>query len=279
MKIGLVLPGGGARGAYQVGVWKAMAEVGIASEISVISGISVGAINAALFTAKDAERATELWGDLNFFNIMEINSEKIANHIVDILYEHKSFKKKIASLLTDEGYISRKRLANMMDKYLDYEKIAHSKKRIYIACTNVTGVPNGEVLLSTLGIPVGEVEYMMLNEKNREEIKNVLLASSSIPFVFDKTRINNNHYYDGGISEAIPIGPVYDSGCDLIYVIGLNKKQRIEENNYPGAKILNITLDENYKSVIPPSLSFTPELIRKRIKQGYKDAIKILKKK
>lgn len=276
MKIGLVLPGGGARGAYQAGVWKAMAEAGIASKVEIISGISVGAINAALFTVKDYKKAIELWESITFFDIMEINSTKIASHIVDILYEQKPLIDKIASLFTDEGYISRKRLSEMMDKYLDYKKIAHSKKLIYITCTNVTGVSNGEVLLSTLGIPVGEVEYIMLNGKNEEEIKKVLLASSSIPFVFDKTHMNGNHYYDGGISEAVPIKPVYDSGCDLIYVIGLGREQKIKNSDYPGTKIVNITLEENYKSVIPASLNFSPELIRERIKQGYKDGKRVL---
>lgn len=47
----LVLSGGGAKGAYQVGVWKAMTELGIAKDICVISGTSVGGINAALFAS------------------------------------------------------------------------------------------------------------------------------------------------------------------------------------------------------------------------------------
>ncbi|NIA23172.1 MAG: alpha/beta hydrolase, partial [Proteobacteria bacterium] len=67
--------------------------------------------------------------------------------------------------------------------------------------------------------------------------------------------------------------------CDLIYVVGLNGKQRIEESDYPGTKIVNITLSENYKSIIPPSLNFSPELIKERIEKGYRDGKKILKRK
>ena len=57
---GLVLSGGGAKGAYEVGVWKALDDYGITDEIKVISGSSVGALNAALFTCTDSKTAEKL---------------------------------------------------------------------------------------------------------------------------------------------------------------------------------------------------------------------------
>jgi len=58
---GLVLSGGGAKGAYQVGVWKALEDYGISNQITVISGTSVGALNAALFACSDLGEAEKLW--------------------------------------------------------------------------------------------------------------------------------------------------------------------------------------------------------------------------
>ena len=58
---GLVLSGGGAKGAYEVGVWKALDDYGITDEIKVISGSSVGALNAALFVCTDTKTAEALW--------------------------------------------------------------------------------------------------------------------------------------------------------------------------------------------------------------------------
>ncbi len=58
---GLVLSGGGAKGAYEVGVWKALEEYGISDDIKVISGSSVGALNAALFACSDVGEAETLW--------------------------------------------------------------------------------------------------------------------------------------------------------------------------------------------------------------------------
>lgn len=61
MDIGLVLEGGGGKGAYQIGVWQALRELGIEDHIRVIAGTSVGALNAALFLQGDLRRAKDLW--------------------------------------------------------------------------------------------------------------------------------------------------------------------------------------------------------------------------
>ena len=62
--IGLVLSGGGAKGAFQAGVWQAMCELGLAERTRAISGTSVGAINAAAFAAIfDPEKICSFWRD------------------------------------------------------------------------------------------------------------------------------------------------------------------------------------------------------------------------
>ena len=60
MKIGLVLSGGGGKGAYELGVWKALKELNLNKYISVFSGTSIGAFNAALFAMDDLEKAEKL---------------------------------------------------------------------------------------------------------------------------------------------------------------------------------------------------------------------------
>lgn len=60
-KLGLVLAGGGGKGAYQIGVWKYLKEIGIDKHISVISGTSVGGLNAALLAMNDYDIAEDIW--------------------------------------------------------------------------------------------------------------------------------------------------------------------------------------------------------------------------
>ena len=64
-KIGLVLAGGGGRGAYQIGVWKALRETGLENYITSVSGTSVGALNAGLFVQKDLEVAQNVWESIS----------------------------------------------------------------------------------------------------------------------------------------------------------------------------------------------------------------------
>ncbi len=59
MKVGLVLSGGGGKGAYEIGVWEAIKELNIDKYIKVVSGTSIGAINAALFAQDDFEGEKE----------------------------------------------------------------------------------------------------------------------------------------------------------------------------------------------------------------------------
>ena len=61
MKLGLVLDGGGAKGAYQIGVWKAMREFGLERYVTAVSGTSVGGLNAALFVQRDFDLAYHIW--------------------------------------------------------------------------------------------------------------------------------------------------------------------------------------------------------------------------
>lgn len=60
-KIGLVLAGGGGKGAYQLGVWKFFKEIGLDEHIEVVSGTSVGALNAILFSLENYENCEKLW--------------------------------------------------------------------------------------------------------------------------------------------------------------------------------------------------------------------------
>ena len=65
----LILAGGGGKGAYEIGVWKAMRELGIDKKIRAVSGASVGGLNGALFGQGDYDRASRIW--------LTINAEKI----------------------------------------------------------------------------------------------------------------------------------------------------------------------------------------------------------
>lgn len=72
---GIVLEGGGARGAYQIGVWKALREVGI--KIKGVAGTSVGALNGALICMDDLEKAEEIWGNMTYSTVFNVDDSMI----------------------------------------------------------------------------------------------------------------------------------------------------------------------------------------------------------
>ena len=71
---GIVLEGGGARGAYQVGAWKALKEAGIS--IKGISGASVGALNGALMCMDDLEKAEYIWENITYSKVMDVEDSR-----------------------------------------------------------------------------------------------------------------------------------------------------------------------------------------------------------
>ena len=79
-KFGIALAGGGARGAYQIGVWKALREHGLDKYISCYSGASVGSLNAALMAMGDYDLAYKIWLNLDKTSLFHLE-DKITRRI------------------------------------------------------------------------------------------------------------------------------------------------------------------------------------------------------
>lgn len=100
-KIGLAMCGGGGKGAYQIGVWRALRESGLDQYIDAVSGTSVGALNAALFVQGDLEIAEKIWRNI---------------------YEEDFLGVRIKDWFRG-GYFSRDGLKSIMGKYLDFSAV------------------------------------------------------------------------------------------------------------------------------------------------------------
>ena len=72
---GIVLEGGGAKGAYQIGAWKALREAGV--RIKGIAGASVGSLNGALICMDDLEKAEDIWKNIEYSRVMDVSDETI----------------------------------------------------------------------------------------------------------------------------------------------------------------------------------------------------------
>lgn len=259
MKIGLVFSGGGAKGAYQIGVWKALEEFGVSQNISVISGTSVGALNAALFAQGDYNHAEMTWRNINEEDILHFDIEKHLPNFASLF----GLSSTVLFWFLSTGIFSRKGLSCIINNRLDFSKIRESRKHIYANC-------------SERNLPLKlKPKYFSLHNVSNERFHQILLASSAIPVIFDNETIDDKSYTDGYFTDNTPIKPVYEEECNIIINVFLNRDSYIPHENYPKSVLIDIYPQDDLGGILNGVLNFRN--ISKNIDRGYEDALKILK--
>lgn len=257
-KIGLVFAGGGGKGAYQVGVWKAIKEYELDRHISAISGTSVGALNGVLFASSSVDRARDVW--------LNISPDKILS--IDLTSWHRKFQNNLfnipqstVELFAGRGVFSRKGLTEII------------QQSVNLSLINTHSMP---VYATAYDAKKRQAHYFLLNRLSDDEKIKALLASAALPFVFDPVTINNRTYWDGGLVDNTPITPLYDMGCSTILVVHLNRTAVIDESKYSDTKIIEIFPKDSLGELFDGTLDFSPANARIRMEQGYRDAKDIL---
>lgn len=270
-KIGLVLSGGGGRGAYQIGVWKALRDTGLDKYITSVSGASVGGLNAALFIQNDLDKAQSVWESISMGKILTLKSCSNRGH------ERLSF-------FETDG------LDNIIKDNLDMRCFDNCEYNCWLACVrtekNDERVEEIQYTTTPLGEKVprkyiyGDIEYFNLKYVNDDETrKRVLLASSAMPFVFPKEEIEGHKYLDGGArlfhGDNVPVRPLYEiDKCDVILIIHLAPMDKpVDRKEFPSATFFEIFPKENLGKLITGNgmFGFTAEGAKRRKKQGYDD--------
>ncbi len=261
-KIGLVFSGGGGKGAYEIGVWKALEEFGVAENISVVSGTSVGALNAALFAQGCYQTAEDAWLSITPSDILHINIEQIIKLLISLGLPGPKVAK-LAGLLK-AGIFSRAGLSRIIDSYLDEGLVQRKGRTAFAHCTRVPFVGH---------------TFPFCGE-SKERMKAILLASSAIPGVFGAQRIDGHSYIDGFFTSNTPIAPVYKAGCDIIINVFLGRiggffdDCYVSHKAYPDAVIVDIVPRIDPGGLFTGVLNFNN--IPEKIERGYRDAKRIL---
>lgn len=243
MKRALVLSGGGSKGSYQIGVYKALKKMHI--KIDIITGTSIGAINGALFTEKKYALAKRMWENITSedlfgenLNDRDINTYKIFA---------KSFFK--------TGGLSNKTMEKYLREIINEKKIRNSK--IEYGLVTYSYKNKKPLLLTKESIPRGElIDY--------------IIASASCFPVLETKKINGDVLIDGGYYDNLPINLAIEMGADEIIAVDLNAVGfRKEHNN----KLVKTSLIK-CKDKSPFTISFTKEDAKKNIALGYNDTMK-----
>ena len=254
---GLVLEGGGAKGAYQIGVWRALLEYGV--KIKGISGVSVGALNGALICMGDYERARSLWENIAYSQIMNVDDTKIDN-IMKRNFSEISFselRKDTAKFITGKG-IDATPLRELIDEYIDEDRIRNSPMEFIIGTFSVSK-------RKELGINVKDIDPGLMGD--------YLMGSAYHP-TFKKEKLHGEKYLDGGILNNVPINYLIDRAYKDIIVIrifgsGLEKNIKIPED----VNIIEIAPRVELGNV----LEFDSRKSRRNMKIGYYDGLRCLR--
>ena len=260
MKIGLVLAGGGGKGAYELGVWKALDELKLTKYITVFSGTSIGAFNSVLFAMNDMKKADELWEEVTMDKLVPISKSELIKRGIGLYIGGKNLQlaKKFLNYKLEHGAIANDGAIEVVEKYLDFNKIKENNKICYAACTKLSDF---------------SAKYFKINEFDEETGKKIVLASASLPLIYDCTEVLGEKYIDGGIADNIPIQPVYGENCNIIIVVLLSKEAQVDRTLYPNSKLIVISPENLDENTITGTLNLNTDAKRIRIIEGYNDTI------
>ena len=251
---GLVLEGGGAKGAYQIGAWKALREAGV--KLKGIAGTSVGALNGALICMGDYENARKVWENITYSRIMSVDDEKM-----EYLFRQKKLDMdmvKDALEFMKEGGIDVAPLRALIHDCIDEQKIMHSPIDLYI-----------------LTFDVDEWKELDIDIKKSDPslIQDFLLASAYIFPLFKNEKLHGKTYVDGGAIDNVPLGSLVSRGYqDIIMIrifgIGREKKVKIPE----GTTVYTVAPRLSLGSI----MEFDSRKSRRHMKLGYYDTMRML---
>lgn len=253
----IALEGGGAKGAYQVGAWRALEEAGI--RYNAVSGTSVGALNGAMMAMRDLPNAEKLWKDMRFSQVMNVDDEtmeRIMNRDFETFGQVKSALRVIRDIVRAGG-VDVEPLRNLLAEWVDEEKIRNSGVELFLPTYSLTDREPIEVVAKDL--PEGEVAGM-------------LLASAYFP-AFKQEKIGGKNYTDGGVWDSVPITSLVQRGYQNILVIRLNSVGIERRVKIPaGSTVTTISPNRDLGSM----MNFSSEQSASNMVLGYYDAQRVL---
>lgn len=250
-KKGLVLCGGGAKGAYQVGALKALKELGFKPDI--VTGTSVGALNACFAVEDDIELGIKVWSNIDMESIFSFTEKQ------KDISKSKSMVELTASLIKSGESASYEPLMKLIEKIVDEDKIR--KSNIEYGFVTTQFMPLKKIEIYKDDIPYGQ-------------IKDYVMASAACYPYMKSYTLNDKMYIDGGYFDNMPIDMVIKKGATDIVVVDL---KGIGKLNKGSDLVGNITYVES-RYDLGGIMLFDANNSKKNMKLGYLDTLKAFDK-
>ncbi len=252
---GLVLEGGGAKGAFQIGAYKALLENGF--EFDGITGTSIGSLNGAMIAQGDFEKLEKLWREID---IEVIFGTVIPAKLMETNFSFeliKNYSNEIKDLVL-QGGIDIKPIYEYISNNVNEKKVRESGKDFGLVTFNITDRKGEKLFIED--VPTGCLwDYLM--------------ASCYLP-VFKRSELGGKVYLDGAFSDNLPFSMLVDKGYTDIVLVRIEGLGIIESRDVPGVNFIEI----NPRHELGKLLDFSKENSDRLIKIGYLDTMVALGK-
>lgn len=232
----LLLGGGGARAAYQVGVLKAVAEIvpdGSDNPFPILCGTSAGSINTVAMASNASnfhsgvKKIVGVWSQFQPSQVFHVDAKSLLKRILAWFWTQVSFGKWYngpASLLDNSP------LRELLGQYINFDRIDKSIENgnLHAYCLTACSYTSGESTSFFDGQAEIEDWHRTHRDGRRSKMSiDHLIASSAIPVVFPSVKIDNEHFGDGSMRQVSPISPAVHLGADKIFIIGLRMESEL----------------------------------------------------
>ncbi|MBC7740796.1 MAG: patatin-like phospholipase family protein [Bdellovibrionaceae bacterium] len=229
LKTALILSGGGARGAYQVGVLKGLAEIlpeKKKSPFQILSGVSAGAINCSKLASEiehfsnAVEKLIYLWSQISSDQVFKTDFLSLNKFSLGLFGERK-----LNSVLETAP------LRELINRNCDFAKIKKNLENEIIEAVIITA--NNYEHSSAVSFIQTLENHSVWKESRRQAKRTIInadhiMASSAIPMLFPPIRIGNQFYGDGCVRNNTPCSPSIRMGAEKLFVIGVRQQLSAE---------------------------------------------------
>lgn len=245
--VALVLSGGGARAAYQVGAVAALAEAAPSLDVSIITGVSAGAINAVALAGGRGPLSTTVrllrrdWERLNPGNVFRVRPFSLLGATGRVLADVLTGRRRGRPAF--RGLLDPSPLARYLDRHVRFAGIAENiaRGRLTALALSATSYTDGATVTFVQGAP----DVPTWSRARRYAVRAPLgvghvLASSAVPVVFPAVRLNGGYYGDGAVRQTAPLAPAIHLGATRIVAVGMRaalerRAPLTEPGDYPSS--------------------------------------------
>ncbi len=255
--VGLVLEGGGVKGAYELGALIALTEKGYS--FHAVTGTSIGALNGAVMASQGIEKLAEYWEEAKYCPVFDFDDDMVAR------FRQKDFD---LDLIIAAG----KKLLSARE--IIRQSYEHTLRFVYDRLKEEE-IRSSAIDFGCVTYNISDMEPFEAMKKDIPEGKLIdyIVASACFP-IFPPKQIDGKKFIDGGVYDNMPINLLARTGCRKMIVVRTNPvskqpKRRIEQ---PDLDIFYITPSAN----LGRAMAFSPERIENLKQLGYADAARAI---